>query len=256
MNGNNLSGYIDIHSHFLPGLDDGPEDYEQCIATAEQYVKIGVHCVIATPHFIHGTRWAASPDRIAAGIRETEKRIRARGIPLRILPGMEIFMSDFLCRHFSPPDFLSLADTGAYLIEFTMHPSLSLPDEKKIYQLFSRQEEKHFIIAHPERCAVFADNIDMLKGLVASGMLTQVNIGSILGLSGRKAQNAAMEFLRAGLVHFLATDSHGRADRMPPTPSQMAELCRIIGDEAVTTAFRDNPLSMLRGERVQTTLYK
>lgn len=247
---NNQSGYIDIHSHFLPGLDDGPDDYAHCLAAAEQYVKIGVQCIIATPHFIHGTRWASSPDLIHDSIGEAVKRLDAAGISLRILPGMEIELSDILCGLIPSSDFLSLADTGFYLIEFPIQTFFNTLDEEEIHRLLALQKEKRYIIAHPERCEMLQDNIGMVAGLVNKGMLTQVNIDSILGLFGQKPRETALQLIRSGLVHFLATDSHARGNRTPPTPEQMAELCGILGDETVATAFRENPLNLLKGNNV------
>lgn len=247
----NLQGYIDIHSHFLPGLDDGPEDYEKCLAAARQYVNIGVHCIVATPHCIHGTKWAAPPDRIFAAIRETAQRIDEAGIPLHILPGMEIAMADILCGLIPSSDFLSLADSGYYLVEFPIQNIFSTLDEGKIHRLLTLQEEKRFIIAHPERCAILRENIDMVARLVEKGVLIQININSILGRFGDEIRNTALLLFRHGLVHFLATDSHARGSLTPPTPEQMATLCRILGEKTVNTAFRENPLNLLSGNEIQ-----
>jgi len=248
MKPDSLSGFIDIHSHFLPGLDDGPENSGQCLETAKRYLEIGVSCLIATPHCMHGTRWVPSPEMIAARIAEIEKTLFAHGISLSVLPGMEIAASDLLGGHFPPTDFLSLGNSGTtFLIEFPLHSPLSRQNDMRMHKLLPGLQGQRCIIAHPERCAMFINNIGRARELVEQGMLIQVNIGSLLGTSGPQVGKTALELFRAGLVHFLATDSHGRGDRLPPDPTQMTQLRRILGDDAVAIAFQKNPRPMREG---------
>jgi protein-tyrosine phosphatase len=244
------SGFLDIHSHILPGLDDGPENDAQCISAARRYMDIGVDCVIATPHCIHGTRWAPAPDRVMKVAGTTEKTVRDAGIPLRILPGMEIAISDLICGNFRADRFVSLADKGVFLIEFPLHTTINTPTEQGIQKLLSNGGGLRFVIAHPERCAIFHGNIGLVRNLVGHGMFIQVNTGSVLGLYGRREQQTALDLFAAGLVHFLATDSHARDNRMPPDPRQIKQLSRILGEETLQAAFGDNPRRLLKGEAV------
>lgn len=250
MNSTARQGFIDIHSHLLSGLDDGPNEFGQSLEAAEQYQAIGVETVIATPHWIQGTGWSPAPELVRARVMETEEKIRTAGIPLHILPGMEIALTDFLCGHFAATDLVSLGETGVFLIEFPLNSALNAPTSLGLRTLLARAEKKQFIIAHPERCAMFHGNLDRVRELVAEGMRTQVNIGSILGYSGRSSQQTALSLLNAGLVHYLATDSHAGSDRTPPTPLEMAKLAGLIGSDAVTAGFRDNPRRLLSGEAV------
>ena len=250
MNNQNLTGFLDIHSHFLPGMDDGPEDYGQCLEAAKRYQAIGVDRIIATPHWIQGSRWAPPPDQVRARTAEAEEWLREAGISLSLLPGMEIALTDFLCGHFIASDFLSLGEKGYFLIEFPLSSHLNTPTAEDVGTLRARQQENHFVIAHPERCTMFQDNLESIREMVAGGMLTQVNISSILGHSGKKAQMTVLKLFNAGLVHFLGTDSHARAGRMPPDPQEMIELADLIGIDTVAAGFRDNPQRLLSGEKV------
>lgn len=243
-------GFIDTHSHILPGIDDGPETFAQCLAAAQDYLAIGVECVIATPHWIQGTGWAPSPTLVRDRVAETQELLAKAGLKLRILPGMEITLTDYLCGHFAPSDFVGCGDQRGFLVEFPLNSPLTAPTAKAIRTLLARGEGCRFIIAHPERCVLFQDDLQRLKELVAGGMLTQVNISSILGLSGPRARNTARTLLTGGLVHFLGTDSHGRPGRMPPRPAAMAELESRLGAEAVARGFRDNPRRLLLGEEI------
>lgn len=250
MNSLSLRGFIDIHSHLLPGLDDGPQEFAQSLVAAERYQAIGVTSVIATPHWIQGSAWAPAPGLVRDRAAETEHNIRAAGIPLRLLPGMEIALTDFLCCNFALTDFVSLGGSGLFLVEFPLNSALNAPSREALRKLVTRMGKNRFIIAHPERCAMFQKSPDLIRELVEEGMLTQVNISSVLGCCGQGSLKTAFTLLNNGLVHFLGTDSHASVERMPPTPSEMVELTNRIGVDAVTSGFRDNPLRLLSGETV------
>ncbi len=243
------SGFIDIHSHFLPFLDDGAQNYDQCVAAARWYVSAGFEKVIATPHYIPGTKWEATPDQILSNIRQTENILKEHEIPLTILPGMEIILTESICRNFDPDQFLSLGEKGYYLIEFPLNSPLSTPVAEGLQRLQST-ESIHFAIAHPERCKVFHDSNDLLKRFVTNGMLAQVNIDSLLGKAGPKVQQKALEYLQAGLVHFLASDTHARDGRMPPDKSTIEHLCGLLGEETTSNALKHNPQRLLAGKKV------
>ena len=249
MKSDKQNGFIDIHSHFLPFLDDGAENYDQCLAAARCYLRAGIDCVIATPHFIAGTKWTPTPEQILDNIKQTEKIFEEKEIPLKILPGMEIMISDQICYNFDPNQFLSLGEKGFYLIEFPLNSQLSTPVAKGLQHLQSL-EGIHFIIAHPERCTIFNDSSDWLELLVDRGILTQVNIGSLLGLAGKKVQLKACELLDAGLVHFLASDSHAKDNRMPPDTAQIEHLFSLLGEKTTNRALKLNPQRLLADKKV------
>ncbi|MCL7488976.1 MAG: hypothetical protein M8357_12480 [Desulfobulbaceae bacterium] len=242
-------GFIDIHSHFLPFLDHGAENDQQCLAAARCYQSAGIDQVIATPHFLPGTKWAAAPEQISDTIRRTRNILREQGISITILAGMEIMLTDMLGGNFDLRPVLSLGGKGAYLVEFPLH---SPYDASMVERLEHWQAARgvHFVIAHPERCAIFNDNSSRLDALVNTGMMVQVNIDSLLGQAGKKAQQAALAFFQAGIVHFLASDAHPRDGRMPPDSASMARLTRLLGRETTFQALRTNPMNLLDGKKV------
>jgi len=243
-------GFIDIHSHILPGFDDGPENIEQCIEAGRRYRAIGVDRVIATPHWIPATKWRPSPRRIVAAVKETEQALNDAGVSLTILPGMEISGPEKLDGNFILPSMLPLGQSDYYLVEFPFTSAL-----KKTFQYIPDTSADtgrlNIIAAHPERCALFQDNGVNLSRAVDLGMLVQVNIDSILGGFGKKARETALSCLRLELVHFLATDSHARGRRLPPDVDQWQRLEALLGRDAVQTACADNPGRLLAGKPVR-----
>ena len=85
-----LPGLVDIHCHILPGIDDGARDLEQSVAMARLWAAAGFAAVVATPHYIPGTAWAAEAQTVAVRVAALQARLDAEAIPLRVYPGMEI----------------------------------------------------------------------------------------------------------------------------------------------------------------------
>ncbi|MDW7773071.1 MAG: CpsB/CapC family capsule biosynthesis tyrosine phosphatase [Desulfobulbaceae bacterium] len=248
-----MKSYIDIHSHILPGLDDGPENMEQCVEAARRYRAIGMDCVIATPHWFNFTGWSSSPEQIIRKAAEVEQALKEAGAVLKILPGMEIGFTDRLEQDFQESRLLPLGASGFYLIEFPLMVAFMKP-EQLILPLMRRQKKTRVILAHPERCIAFLDNDASLRVMEAKGVLVQMNISSILGGFGKQIQQTAVRLLRKGLVHFLATDSHASGRRMPPDINEWDMLREYIGGPAVVQACSINPRRLLAGESVNPVL--
>ena len=242
------SGLVDIHSHILPGLDDGPVDHKQCIEAAKRYIELGFESVIATPHWICATTWTPTPDIISRKVKELNMLLHENNIALTILPGMEIAYSEKLYEHLASSQCIPLGGKGFFLIEFPLVSTLTRLSEDTFTKLDNTRNK--FIIAHPERCQIFHHDRNMMERLVSMGMLVQINISSLLGEYGSKVQKFAFYYIRSGMAHFLATDSHARKNRKPPDKSQWSKLTKLVGEEIITTAFGYNPKQMLAGKDV------
>lgn len=242
-------GFIDIHSHILPCLDDGPENMEQSIAMARRYRAIGVQCVVATPHWFRFTGWSASREQVIRSAAAVEQAVAEAGVALQILPGMEIGFTERLEKGMLESELLCLGESRYYLLEFPLTAMLKKPEEF-ILHLAGRGEQARVVLAHPERCASFRDNDFSLRIMAARGVLVQMNIASLLGGFGTQVQRTAVNMLRQGLVHFLATDAHAGSNRLPPDASEWNRLAECIGAEAVAVACGDNPRRLLSGEPV------
>lgn len=243
------AGFIDIHSHILPGLDDGPVSMEECLAMAERYQALGVRCVVATPHWYQATGWAATPQQIARSAAEAERAITKSGLSLRILPGMEIGGTDRLSPSKLATEVLTLGPSGYYLAELPLATAIADP-EQYLLPLEDGDRRLRVVLAHPERCATFVDSDVPLRSLTARGVLVQVNIGSLLGDFGPQVQRTALNLLTGGLVHLLATDAHASGKRLPPDPRDWQRLSEYIGPQALAAACDDNPRRLLSGKTV------
>ena len=214
-----LSKFVDIHTHILPGLDDGPKNIEESLALARCFVRTGIKIVIATPHFLPGTAWASSKEKVLEAVQALQMSLDKEKINLKVEAGMEIAFHKRLEERLLSGDLLSLWDSGFFLIE----PSFHGEQEGMLSSLESllRRGEK-LILAHPERVDNFQQKPELLERLVGQGLLIQVNMGSLLGYFGAKSQETAELLSQNNWLHFIASDAHNHDKRAPLNEDEWA----------------------------------
>ena len=212
---------IDIHFHCLPGIDDGPRNWDDAVALCKAAAADGVTTIVATPHVLREDIWI-NDDPAARGALIDELNRRLGGTP-KIVPGCEYFFSSDaidLCRPGGP---LTMLNNSSYLlVEF---PATRLPEaaESVFHELSVMGVTP--VVAHPERNLVLASQPAKLRRLIEVGALSQVTAGSVTGEFGRAALTAANEMIKLGLVHVIASDSHS-LNRRPPRMSEAREKLR------------------------------
>ncbi len=195
---------IDLHSHILPGVDDGVRTLDEAVALARAAAAEGVTTIAATPHVRHD--YPTAVERMEAGVAEVRAALAAAGVPVEVVPGGELDLefsatfSDDELRRFS------LGGGGRYvLLEF---PDAGWPLALDGRLAALRALGLTALLAHPERNAEVRARPGVLAAAVEHGALVQVTAGSLEGRMGRTAQAAARRLLELGLVHVLATDAH------------------------------------------------
>lgn len=233
---------IDLHFHCLPGLDDGPADWDEAVALCRAAADEGTATIVATPHVLRD-RWLN--DDVAVRDELVLKLNAKLGGHPAVLPGCEFFYS---------ADVIELLERGAagpltglnrsryLLIEF---PAGWVPPnaEGVFFELSLLGIQP--VIAHPERNLDLARNPARLRSLVEKGGVVQVTAGSLLGHFGRPALIASLEFFRLGLVDVIASDAHS-PDRRPP---MLNEARRMVteqwGEETAVGIFESNPRAII-----------
>jgi protein-tyrosine phosphatase len=232
------ASFIDIHSHILPGVDDGSKSLEQSLTMAGDFVAGGVNHVFATPHHITGTAWTLTPEKIREMVMELQAVFQQHEIPLILYPGMEIALHHHLEKELVRNVLLPLGNSNCYLLE----PPFQLFQDDLLDTVLSfKNTGKDVILAHPERAPFFQQRIASLTRLVEQGVMVQVNIGSLLGTFGEKAKTTALYLARHDSIHFIASDSHGPDARKPPTRKEWQQLEQILGPDRTQSACIDNP---------------
>lgn len=237
-----LAKFIDIHTHILPGIDDGPQTLESSAAMARCYTEVGITQIITTPHFIPGTAWAAGREQIVVKIQELTDFLQEEQIPLHILPGMEIAYHKKLLDRFEKGLLQPLANSSTYLLEPSFQDNAEdlLLCSKKL-----REKGQHVILAHPERINTFQESLKPLVEEIHNGLEVQLNTGSVLGKFGSASRDTAMRLIDKKSVHYLASDAHSANDRKPVNAEEWHELTSMLGPQLLTTLCIDNPNKLL-----------
>ncbi|HKP89336.1 MAG TPA: CpsB/CapC family capsule biosynthesis tyrosine phosphatase [Thermoleophilaceae bacterium] len=194
---------VDLHSHILPGVDDGAPDIEASIAMARTAAADGIRVMVATPHI--SFEYELDPADVGRLVGELNLALAREEVPLAVLPGGEIALTRLAALDAPALRTLSLG-VGPYLLVETPYAGGAPFLEEVLFDLDLRGFRT--ILAHPERCAMFEHDRDRLARLVERGVLCSVNAGSMAGQFGRRVRDFAVHLFRAGLVHNVASDAH------------------------------------------------
>ncbi|MEN8140632.1 MAG: CpsB/CapC family capsule biosynthesis tyrosine phosphatase [Thermodesulfobacteriota bacterium] len=228
---------IDIHSHILPGLDDGAADLDTALAMARMAVADGIIGMIATPHISHDS--ALAREEIARQVAALNAALAEQGISLAIYAGAEVPLGHELAGS------SYLLHNGPYiLVEF---PHSHIPGNAA-EQLFAlRCAGLIPIIAHPERNGEVLREPERLVELVAAGALSQLTAESLTGELGSQVQQCSHYLLRKKLGHFLATDCHSLRFRRPKIKKALKIARRLLGKDPAQRLVGANPEAVING---------
>jgi len=239
-----LSDFIDIHTHILPGLDDGPRNMDESLLMAKWYSNIGIKTIIATPHYIHGTAWVSTREQIREEVNRLQEQISIKKISLTVLPGMEIALNNQLKITFDDSILTPLGRSGYFLLE----PSFYDPPQN-LFELIDSMaaHKRNIVLAHPERASFCQKSPQIIPELVKRGVKIQLNLGSLLGRFGNVCKKTALHLIASHCVHYIASDAHSTSDRTPPTEADWKDLIEILNTEVVTKLCIINPGKLIYG---------
>lgn len=239
---------IDLHTHLLPGLDDGARSWEEAAEMAQTAAESGVAIAAATCHA--NVPGKETPDLVRTYRRRLEKLkevLRTYRIPLELVEGMEILDGSDLIRKLKRGDLLTINRTRYVLVEV-------LPDAPAwmIYRMLDHLLEEAYlpVLAHPERYRCVQKNPAHTKEWADMGCTLQIDKGSIFGRFGEAAMLAAKYLLQKRLAHLAASDAHRTDHRTMELASLRDFLGRHYGDACPDLLLRENPERILMGKAV------
>ena len=234
---------IDIHSHILPGLDDGAQTIEDSLAMARVAVRDGITTIIATPHLFRGVSHWSDFSLLDVKREELQHALDSEGLPLTILGGVEVRFSHNLLDEIRSHRQNMVLNRSAYMfIEFPFDYVYGGVKDV-FFQVMS--EGIIPIITHPERCTSFSSHPELLYELLEMGALVQANAGSFDGHYGRTAREAVYLFLGMNFIHFIATDAHDPKSRPPLLSPAVKNAGEMVGTEAARALVQDNPAAVI-----------
>ena len=223
----------DLHSHILPGVDDGAKNAEMSLELLRREYADKVTQIALTPHF-NFERESVQEflQRRSGAARELGVALQKAGLAQQMKLGAEVFYSSRLAETDMRP--LCLEGTSLLMIEF---PPAYYPQEAPnvLYQL-TRQGIVP-LIAHVERYAFVRSNPNLLCDLIEAGAYTQMNATSLV--VHQQHRNLMVRMIRNGMIHVLATDTHSLKKRPPMLGKAMAIVRKKCGEETVGTMMKN-----------------
>jgi protein-tyrosine phosphatase len=195
---------IDLHSHILPGLDDGSRTVEDARGLARRAAEDGVTAIAATPHV--RSDYPTRAEEMERGVSRLREDFLAEGIDVEVLPGGEIDLGMLASLDDDGLRRFTLAQSGRYLLLEFPYTGWPAGLEETVYGLGLRGLLP--ILAHPERNREVQSKPERLAEAVRMGALVQLTAASLDGRIGRSSQTAANKLLELGLAHVLASDAH------------------------------------------------
>ncbi len=241
---------IDIHSHILPGLDDGARTLEESLEMARIAVRDGITQMVATPHAFNGLSQNLRPEKISSRVKALQEAI---GTDLEILPGNEVHFTHDILDNASGSRVATLNAQNYMLVEF---PTLDVPLGAETLLPKLKANGISPILAHPERNLQIQRQPSMIEPFIRSGLLIQVTAMSVTGKFGPAALECVNILLRHNCVHFIATDAHRPKSRPPILSEARDAAAAIIGADAARRLVEDNPRAVVMAEtlRIDTPL--
>lgn len=232
---------IDLHSHILPGIDDGAADEDQALEMARQAVAEGVTIQACTPHIYPGVYPNTGPD-ILARVAWFQSLLDYEQIPLRVVAGADVHISPDLVQRIRSGEVLTLAGTRYILIEPPHH--VVPPRMEEIF--FNLQVAGYQpILTHPERMSWIEHRYDLITILAKSGVWMQLTTGALTGKFGSRAAYWSERMLGEGLVQIVATDAHDPVHRRPEWTDAIEVLRQFVGEEETRRIVHERPAAIL-----------
>ncbi|MGI8921075.1 MAG: tyrosine-protein phosphatase [Solirubrobacteraceae bacterium] len=215
---------IDLHSHVLAGLDDGPAQVGGSIAMARVAAEEGTRRLVATPHV--NETFHPQPSEIAIAVAALNVQLARSGIALDVVAGAELALTRLVELEDAVGEGYALGGGPWLLVESPYSPEAG--DFDRVLVELARRGDR-IVLAHPERCPTFQRDPARLRKLSDAGVLNQVTADSLGGRFGIEVRRFALTLLRDDLVHVIASDGHDHHNRPPRIAQALDAVAREVG---------------------------
>jgi len=238
---------VDIHSHILPGIDDGPASIEESIEMLVNTVQSGVDTIVATPHLYPG-EYMEPTNLVRQLTQQLQEKADQQNIPIQVIMGRECYLSPEIYLYEKDPKKLTIANNGKYiLVEF---PFQEIP--RYVDELIFELQMKGIvpIIAHVERYFEVVTNPNRLLEFIQAGCIIQVNASSFSGKYGQKSKEIAEILLEHKMVHVIASDIHTSTSFV--LGDAFPRILDLVGEKEAHNLFDIRPRAIVQRERIAT----
>lgn len=240
---------IDIHSHILNEMDDGARSMEESIAIVKKLEAIGFTHVVATPHYITGSRYLSNNVEKKQKLGKLELALKRENISIHLYLGNEIFMDAEIISLLKKNEITPINGSHYLLIELPV----SRPMHEMMELLFFFRSKNYIpIIAHPERYLYLQEDHSLIDKFLKMGCLFQGNFSNIIGKYGTHAKKLFLYMLKNNQYQFLASDVHREDDILFKNMKKIKkEIVKLTSLEKWQELTYDNPLKVLKDEHIE-----
>lgn len=230
---------IDIHTHILPGIDDGAEDIYETIEMVKIAVESGTQVIVATPHCnIPGMYDNYMGKQYMASYQKASEAIKRARLPVTLCPGMEVFGTEDIGELIVAQKIMPINQSRYILVEFPFDA-----DPEYAFYILKQMKEVGAIpvVAHAERYYFVQDNPHVCYEMRMSGCEIQVNKGSFAGRFGSRVRKTAYRLLNHNMISVIASDAHGWEQRTPFMKEVYQKLSEERTEKYMDILFHQNP---------------
>lgn len=239
-----MARLIDLHSHILPGIDDGARDLAMSVEMARIAIADGIQLMACTPHITPGV-YDNDTGRIENAIIELRQVLEDEQLELELVMGADIHVSPEMGEQIIQGFWPRLGGTRYFLFE---PPHRIMPPHLARFANGLLNQGLVPILTHPERLTWIEPNYDVICELGKLGVLVQLTAGSITGAFGKRAQYWSDRMLDENRVDIIASDAHNISGRPPILSRARDEIARRFGDEFALRLVDSNPRNVLNDQ--------
>ena len=195
---------VDLHSHLIPGIDDGSQSMDETLEMLRRMQEMGYRKVITTPH-VMSDFYRNTPDIIQSGLRDVKQAIADQGLDIEIEASAEYYLDDTFEQLIEKDELLPFGKERYILFEL---PFISEPLNLATAIFNMQLKDYKPILAHPERYGFWYGQLGKLEAMHDKGVLLQININSLSGYYGPEAKKVCEWLIDQDMVSFLGTDCH------------------------------------------------
>lgn len=229
---------FDMHCHVLYGIDDGSKTLENSVEMLRTAERVGFQGVVLTPHYMSYTNFISPVSENKKRLKALRNAIKEEGINLMLFLGNELYYEPDLLNMTEGREFTTINKSDYFLVETMRHDSNVEHLQDFLYRLQTKGYRT--ILAHPERYDFVQDDPNVLIDFMEKGTYMQINMLSLIGFYGSRAQATAQIMLDHNMVQFMASDAH-----RVKSYEKMEEACDIarsqIGDRKFKEIMTLNP---------------
>lgn len=195
----------DMHSHLLPGIDDGAQDLEESLSLIRQLVEMGYEKLITTPH-IMGDFYQNTPEIIEEQLATVREAVAAEGLSVSIEAGAEYYLDEWF------PEKLDRGEIQAFGDNYLLFETAFMTQPQQLFKSIFDMKVKGYtpVLAHPERYMYLHNDYEQAAKIYEQGVYFQLNLNALTGYYGSEAEELAEHLIAENMVDFVGTDTHGQ----------------------------------------------